>query len=438
MVMEEMIEMKDIQKGFQQLKEVKMKSNNSKSLNIFIVIALLCSQVLFVPVSKAEDNEESRQLKLRAVLTPAYAIGPGDQLSITDRTLKELFGQVEKYDIVVSSDGYISIPLPDGKQENILVAGLTLDQVSEEVRKSFGKTLKNPLVFVQISRYRPVNVYIGGEVVKPGVYKIESSSTQEEGGSTSTSSANTFGLSLTQAIQLAGGLKPRANIKNLIVTRGTNNEKRTINLKGLITGESTLDDTNLLPGDAIFVPPAENVEDQAQAHVQLLGKLAYQEVPVNITGEVKSAGSFTLPNDSTLLDAVGKAGGLNTVGTLKLVRLSRYDTDGVYRSRIINIHDLITKGSGFDKIAIRPNDNIELISSKGKEFRHFFRDAGPNILSTSIASFIGVAGNFVVQDNLLNRTARIQNSSLNFGGGSNNPITILGGNRLFNTNSNSK
>ena len=65
-----------------------------------------------------------------------------------------------------------------------------------------------------------------------------------------------------------------------------------------------------------IVPAAENIEDQAQAHVQLLGKLAYQEVPVNITGEVKSAGSFTLPNDSTLPGLVSScnAGALATNG----------------------------------------------------------------------------------------------------------------------------
>src|SRR3989338_321149 len=228
-----------------------MKSLVRKFQCVFIMFLVLFILNPFVLAETSQDKDIGK-IKLRAVLTPPYVLGPGDQLTVIDRTLRELFGQVERYDLVVSGDGYISIPLPDGTQENILAAGYTLDELSGEIRTLFSKTLRNPLVFVQISRYRPINVYIGGEVLKPGVYKIETSTTQEKGGSTS-SSLNTFGLSLTQAIQLAGGLKPRANIKSIFITRGTNSEKKVIDLKGLILGESTLEDVNLHPGDAIFI-----------------------------------------------------------------------------------------------------------------------------------------------------------------------------------------
>ncbi len=399
-----------------------------------ICILILCSLSTNQFVLAEDTNKEDLgKIKLQAILTPPYTIGPGDQLSITDRTLRELFGQVERYDVVVSGDGYISIPLPDGTQTNILVAGLTLDELSAEIRAQFGKTLKNPLVYTQISRYRPINVYIGGEVVKPGVYKIESSTTSEKGGST-TSSINTFGLSISQAIQLSGGLKPRADIKSLIVTRGSGNDKRIIDLKSLLSGENTSQDINLLPGDAIFVKAAENIEDQAQSHVALLGKLAYQEVPVNIVGEVKGAGSFVLPNDATLLDAIGKAGGTNEVGSLKKIRLSRYDKDGIYRTYKINVHDLIHKGITFDQIALRPNDTIEFESSKGKETRHFLRQISPNVISTILGSATGSFAGFIVQDNFFNRTARLGNSGLPKLPLSNTAITVIGGNRVDENN----
>ena len=366
---------------------------------MFLVLFILNPFVL----AETSQDKDIGKIKLRAVLTPPYVLGPGDQLTVIDRTLRELFGQVERYDLVVSGDGYISIPLPDGTQENILAAGYTLDELSGEIRTLFSKTLRNPLVFVQISRYRPINVYIGGEVLKPGVYKIETSTTQEKGGSTS-SSLNTFGLSLTQAIQLAGGLKPRANIKSIFITRGTNSEKKVIDLKGLILGESTLEDVNLHPGDAIFIPIAENPEDQAQNYVRLLGKLAYQEIPVSIVGEVKAAGNYILPNDATLLDAIGMAGGLNEVGSLKKIRLSRFDENGIYRTFNINVHDLIHKGVPFDAIALRPGDSIELEPSKGKEIRHFIRDRAGDV---DAALFQGLS-TFIVQDNLVSRFNKTQ------------------------------
>ena len=399
---------------------------NINALCLILILIFFCIDCSYA--TEEVNNNSLGRVKLQAVLTPPYIIGPGDQLLVVDRTLRDVTGQIEQYNITISADGYISIPLPDGKQENILAAGYTLDELSNEVREAFGKTLKNPLVYVQISKYRPINVYIGGEIVKPGVYKIETASTSEKGGSTS--AINTFGLSITQAIQLAGGLKPRANIRKIIITRGANLEKKIIDLTSLLKGEDISQDINLQPGDAIYIKAADIVEDQAQYNVALLGKLAYQDVPISVVGEVNSGGNFTLPNDATLLDAIGRAGGLKVTGSLKKVRLSRFDDNGVYRTHNINVHDLIYKGISFDQIALRPNDTIELEASRGKEIRHFFRDASQNSLATVVGAFAGGLSGFVVQDNMFNRVTRAaKGNSLSLpsgGGNSNNAITIFG------------
>ena len=393
---------------------------------IFILFTLIFNLVSY---SYAEEEEESKpsiaRIKLQAVLTPPYIIGPGDQLLIIDRTLREVFGQVEQYSVTVSADGYISIPLPNGTQENILAAGYTLDELSSEVRSAFGRTLIHPLVYVQISRYRPINVYISGEIVKPGVYKLETTSTTEKGGSTS--ALNTFGLSVTEAIQLAGGLKPRADIRNIALIRGSSSERKTVDLKALLKGEDTSLDVNLQPGDAIYIKAANDIENQAQYNVLLLGKLAYQEVPVSVIGEADNTGNFTLPNDATLLDAISKAGGPNVVGSLKKIRLSRYDDSGIYRTYKINVHDLIHQGVSFDQIALRPNDTIELENSKGKEVRHFLYDISRNGIPTVTSALITTFGSYLVQDNLLNRIQRGTQSNFSLpGGNSSGGVTIFG------------
>lgn len=397
-----------------------------KSINVLCLTIILIFSFINCSYAEEENKNDLGRVKLQAVLTPPYIIGPGDQLLVVDRTLRDVIGQIEQYNITVSADGYISIPLPDGTQKTILAAGYTLDELSNEVREAFGKTLINPLVYVQISKYRPINVYIGGEIVKPGVYKIETASTSEKGGSTS--AINTFGLSITQAIQIAGGLKPRADIRNIIITRGANLEKKSIDLTSLLKGEDTSQDINLQPGDAIYIKAADKIEDQAQYNVALLGKLAYQEVPVSVVGQVNNGGNFTLPNDATLLDAIGRAGGLKVTGTLKKIRLSRYDVDGIYRTHNINIHDLIYKGVSFDQIALRPNDSIELEASRGKEIRHFFRDAAQNTLATVTGTAVGVFGGYLVQDNMFDRVTRASRSPglSTLGGNNNNPITIFG------------
>ena len=411
----------------------KKRRSKIKLKNIDIIVnMLIVFNLFFIPLALAEDTDKNADnlepptsVQLKVTLTPPYIIGPGDQVTITDRTLKELFGQVEKYDLIVSADGSISIPLPDGTQQNLLVAGYTLEDLSKEVRTLFGKTLKNPLVFIQLSGYRPINIYIGGEIVNPGVYKVETSTTQAEDGKTTASTSNTFELSLSQAIQLAGGLKPRANIRSIVVTGGSNSEKRIVDFKALITGDDAFQDVNLQPGDTIFVPIADKVEDQAQSNVVLLGRLAYQEVAININGEVKEPGNFTLPNDATIFDALGKAGGTNVVGTLKKVKIARFDENGIYRWREYNLNDLLTSGATLDQISLRPNDKIEIQSSKGKEIRHYL-----NNISQSLVYVIGNnVGTFLLQDHMFRRISHqkkgLNNANSLFDAGGGSSVTVI-------------
>lgn len=420
-------------------KNKKIEQKKIRFIFSFILsLFFICLFVCLPSFSQGELNptpDDLAKVKLQAVLTPPYVIGPGDQLSIVDRTLRELFGQVEQYSVTVAADGYISVPKPDGTQDSILAAGLTLEELSKEVRESFGKVLKNPLVFVQILRYRPINIYIGGEVVKPGVYKIESTSTSEKGGSTS-SSLNTFGLSLTEALQLAGGLKPRANVRSIVVTRGSNFDKKEVDLLAVLTGKDTSQDIILQPGDAIYASSAENSQDQAQNHVLLLGKIAYQDVLVNVVGEVRgSAGNYSLTNDATILDALGKAGGVGEVGTLGKIKLTRYDENGVYKSHYLNVKDLLLKGATFDELSLRPNDTIEVIASKGKVTRKFFRDTSNTALAVVLGAAAQNFGQFLIQDNLLNRLSRPPNPPRGTLP-TTTQITVIGGKRVSSENEN--
>ena len=425
---------KDMLKSSQQHRkdtENKVIQRRIKIILCLLVCFVFCQIIQAYAQENNEQNkiEQDKEVKLKITLTSPYILGPGDQLSITDRTLRDLFGLVERYDVTVASDGHISVPLPDGTQQNILAAGLTLDDLATDIRDLFGKTLKNPLVFTQISRYRPINVYITGEIAKPGIYKVETTTTQGESGKTSTTAISTFGLTLTNAIQLAGGLKPQADITSITLINGLSAEKKVISLKSFFDPNIPMQDYNLQSGDTVYIPRTDIVENQVQSNVLVLGKLAYQEVPVSIVGEVKTAGSFVFSNDSTLLDALGKAGWANVVGTSKKIKLSRLNEKGIFSSQELDIDELLKRGVTFNQIALRPNDVIEVQSSKGKEVRHFFRDTGNIIISTIGGSF----GSFIVQDNMFNRLSRKANSigkfaGLNSGTSSVSVITAPGNN----------
>jgi polysaccharide export outer membrane protein len=428
-VMDMQIVQTDIHKGNQQHSEgnkmlhktiIQFKAiiNRKSLISLFLIVSVLIN----IPV-QAEGSDESDKLTtdvadagkvvLKATVTPPYVIGAGDELTITDRTLKDVFGQAETFTLTVAADGYITIPLPDGTQENILAAGNTLDDLSAQVRELFGKTLINPLVFVQISKYRPINLYIGGEVVKPGVYKVEARLTTEP-------------FTVTEAIQLAGGLKPRADITAITITRGSNYEKRDVDLKGILT-EGQNNDLNLQPGDAVYVKASSNFETQAQNNIPLLGKLAYQEVNVNVVGRVKSPGSITLGNDATLLDAIGKAGGVDLLGSTKKVKISRYDENGVYKTTKVNLFDIISDGTTRDKIALRPDDTIELEVSRPKVVAKYLRDTSINLYSLAVAGFVNSYANFASQKKLFEfvqkKTKENSLDALNAANPLNAPIT---------------
>lgn len=85
--------------------------------------------------------------------------------------------------------------------------------------------LKDPRVSVEVLNYRPF--YIIGEVKKPGSYAYVS------------------GMTVVNAIALAGGYTYRARENNILVTRATDPK----NIK-----HPADHDTQVLPGDVIEVP----------------------------------------------------------------------------------------------------------------------------------------------------------------------------------------
>ena len=113
-----------------------------------------------------EDKGQSQLLpfKQRSQVTyNAYILGPGDGLDIELVDLPELSGQFS-----IGPDGTLYLP----RLRALYVEGLTVDELQAFLTDQFRAYVIDPQVYVRPIAYRPIRVYVGGEVKRPGYYTL--------------------------------------------------------------------------------------------------------------------------------------------------------------------------------------------------------------------------------------------------------------------------
>jgi protein involved in polysaccharide export with SLBB domain len=153
----------------------------------------------------------------RAQAAAAYRLGSGDKVRVTVFNEKDLSG-----DFDVNDQGLIALSLIG----QVKVGGLTLSEAQTVITQMYGKDyLVNPRVNVEVLNYRPF--FILGEVKSPGSYPFVN------------------GMTVVNAVALAGGYTPRANKNHIVIKRASNPG----------AGEQEVqEDGAVLPGDIIRVP----------------------------------------------------------------------------------------------------------------------------------------------------------------------------------------
>ena len=145
-----------------------------------------------------------------------YLIGAGDRLTIRVVGQPDLTG-----DYTVDGSGLISFPLI----KSVKVGGLTAPQVRSLVAARLQEGyLRDPSVSVQTTNLRPF--FILGEVTQAGNFPYQN------------------GMTVQNAIAIAGGYSARANHRDVMLTRKDANGTQTVKVP--VT-------TQIYPGDIIFV-----------------------------------------------------------------------------------------------------------------------------------------------------------------------------------------
>ena len=161
--------------------------------------------------------------------TERTTLAPGDVFQLKIVGEKDL---PEEYQ--VASDGTVDLPYI----HTLEVTGLEPQQVARLIRERLieEKILNDPAVVVSVKEYVSKRVTLLGEVAKPGSFPVSP------------------GLTLIQAVSLAGGFTSIANKEQVHLTRAAKNGgTNTVVLDIAAITEGNAPDIPLQPGDRIYV-----------------------------------------------------------------------------------------------------------------------------------------------------------------------------------------
>jgi polysaccharide export outer membrane protein len=156
-----------------------------------------------------------------------------------------------------------------------------------------------------------INVAVVGEVYRPGSYKVIPEQVNANIGSGVTATVRRQPPRLTLAVQLAGGIKPLANIRQIEVRRFNRNGTQQVipvDLWSLLQTGDLVQDIILQEGDTIYIPTAENLPAN-DSETLATASFAPNTIRINVVGEVLRPGIIEVQPNTPLNQGIMAAGG---------------------------------------------------------------------------------------------------------------------------------
>lgn len=220
---------------------------------------------------------------LSGPVDPNYRLGPGDQLVLI------LSGDVElAHELVVTREGFISIP----QVGQLYVANLTLGQLEDLLYNRLGRVYSgvrrgaNPTTRfnVTVSKLRTVQIYVTGDVMRPGSYQVSAAGTA------------------MSALYAAGGPSINGSFRRVEIRRAGKLVDSLDLYDYLLRGDNS-HDARLETGDVVFVP--------------------VRSTHVKVTGSVIRPAIYELKDSETLRDLLQAAGGFEAAALRRRVQIDR-------------------------------------------------------------------------------------------------------------------
>jgi polysaccharide biosynthesis/export protein len=238
-------------------------------------------------------------------------IGPGDSLHIQVYDTPEMEQRAR-----VTDSGEVPLSFLG----NVRVANRTPEQAAEEIehRLIAAGVMRHPQVTVRVDVYATQNASVMGQVVKPGVYEIDTS------------------RKVVDVLALAGGLTDLAD-RHITIERYGDPAQKVDYYYSNQAGTALTDDPLVYPGDRVIIPRAP---------------------VVYVLGDVLKPGGYPVDTNNskmTVLQALSLAGSPNHTAALGKSKLVRKTSTGV--QQISLPIGSMQKGKTPD-VALMPDDVI--------------------------------------------------------------------------------
>jgi polysaccharide biosynthesis/export protein len=160
---------------------------------------------------------------------PNYTVKPGDVLAISVWKEPDL-----QKSTLVRPDGSFSFPLVG----EVDAKGKTVADLNRTMSQRLTKYISDPVVTVSIQEIKGNKVYVIGQVNRPGEFIMNPS------------------VDVMQALSMAGGMTPFAQVGDIVVLRRTPTGKQALQFRynDVVKGRKMDQNIDLQAGDVVVVP----------------------------------------------------------------------------------------------------------------------------------------------------------------------------------------
>ncbi len=290
-----------------------------------------------------------------------YTLGAGDRVRLDIFEVPEYSGE---YQVLI--DGTLNLPIIG----SVPVQGLSLERATDQISNRYARYIRRPLLTITLLAPRPVKIAVAGEVNRPGSYTVNLT----EGRQFPT---------VTQALQLAGGITQAANIRQVELRRLApgSSDVIAVNLWELLNNGDLSQDVTLRDGDSLFIPtsPQINADESRTLADASFAPQNTGPIKIVVVGEVSRPGPYIVspttiatentPPDAnrtaasssspaTVTQAIQVAGGITPLADIRQVQIRRSARSGPEKVLDINLWQLLQSGDVTQDVILQEGDTV--------------------------------------------------------------------------------